>query len=59
LDILIQEEKIPEEKIIFLNVVAAPIGIHKCFEKYPNIQFITLMIDEGLNEKSYIVPGFI
>lgn len=46
-----------EDKIIFLNMVAAPEGIHAVFARYPNMLIVTSEIDAGLNEMKYILPG--
>jgi uracil phosphoribosyltransferase len=44
-------------KIIFSNVVSCPEGIAAMYEKYPMIKIVTAAIDEGLNDKKFIVPG--
>lgn len=56
IDVLI-EKGVKPERILFLNVLASPEGIQLFKEKYPSIKIITGMIDEGLNEKKYVVPG--
>jgi len=48
---------VTEEKIIFINLVAAPEGIEAVFAAYPNIRIITAEVDEGLDANAYIVPG--
>lgn len=48
---------VKEEDIIFVNLIAAPEGIHNLYAKYPNIQIVTTMIDNCLNEEKYILPG--
>jgi len=48
---------VPQEKIIFMNLLAAPEGIEKVFSIYPNLTVVTSEIDDYLNEKKYIVPG--
>jgi uracil phosphoribosyltransferase len=48
---------VTEEKIIFINLVAAPEGIEAVFTAYPNIRIITAEVDEGLDTNAYIVPG--
>ena len=45
------------KKIKFLCIIAAPEGIKKMQDKYPDVQIYTTNIDERLNEKAYIVPG--
>lgn len=48
------EAGVKEENIIFVNVVAAPEGIHNLLTKHPSLTFCTASIAEGLNEKKYI-----
>jgi uracil phosphoribosyltransferase len=40
-----------------ISVVAAPNALQKLSEKYPSLNIYTATIDEGLNERGYIVPG--
>lgn len=48
---------VPEDKIMFLNLIAAPEGIEFIRSRYPKLRIVTTAIDEGLNEKKYIIPG--
>jgi len=45
------------QKIKCIVIVAAPEGIKKIEEKYPEIEIYCASIDEKLNEKGYIIPG--
>ncbi len=38
-------------------VVAAPEGIEALTHRHPDVPIVTAVIDRGLNEKKYIVPG--
>jgi len=51
------EHGVPEERIIFINLISAPEGLTTFCTKYPRLKVITGWIDEGLNEKAYIIPG--
>lgn len=55
-DVLL-EKGVPQNRILFLNVLASPEGIQVFKEKFPEIKIITGMIDEGLDEHKYVVPG--
>mmetsp|Transcript_38967 Transcript_38967/g.91523 ORF Transcript_38967/g.91523 Transcript_38967/m.91523 type:complete len:290 (-) Transcript_38967:424-1293(-) len=44
-------------RIVFLNVVSCPQGIANVHKEFPDVKIVTCEIDEGLNAKSYIVPG--
>jgi len=54
---VIMEQGVPEERIIFINLISAPEGLKTFCTKYPKLRVITGWIDERLNEKSYIIPG--
>lgn len=38
-------------------VVAAPPGVERLLSDHPDVQVYTASIDDGLNERKYIVPG--
>ncbi|KIW09396.1 uracil phosphoribosyltransferase [Verruconis gallopava] len=48
---------VPEEHILFLNLIASPEGARRFAEKAPKVRVVTAFVDQGLNEKNYIVPG--
>jgi len=53
-------EKLKERgarNIRFLCLLAAPEGIQRFRDAHPDIPVFTASIDEGLNEKGYIMPG--
>ncbi|KIJ08011.1 hypothetical protein PAXINDRAFT_102718 [Paxillus involutus ATCC 200175] len=54
---ILKEHGVPEERIIFINLISAPEGLKAFCTKYPTVRVITGWIDKGLNEKSYILPG--
>jgi uracil phosphoribosyltransferase len=54
---ILKERGVEEDKIIFINLVAAPEGIERVLSVYPGIRIITAEVDEGLNELAYIIPG--
>lgn len=43
--------------IRIVSVVAAPPALQKLSERYPSLNIYTAIIDRGLNDKGYIVPG--
>jgi uracil phosphoribosyltransferase len=43
--------------ITLVCIVAAPEGIKHVHSKFPNVDIVTAVIDECLNDKNYIVPG--
>ncbi|BFZ56171.1 Uracil phosphoribosyltransferase, synthesizes UMP from uracil [Savitreella phatthalungensis] len=48
---------VPEERIIFLNILSAPEGIARFKEHFPKLRLVTAFIDKCLDEHNYIVPG--
>lgn len=54
---LYAEKGIPIQNIKCICIIAAPEGIENIQKHFPDIEIITAAIDEGLNEKGYIVPG--
>ncbi|KAL2140612.1 hypothetical protein VTI28DRAFT_3576 [Corynascus sepedonium] len=48
---------VPEERILFLNVLASPQGIQNFATKFPKLRVVTAFVDQGLDEKNYIIPG--
>ena len=56
LDVL-KRHGVKGSQIRFLSLLAAPEGVQTLFEKHPDVEIYTASLDEGLNEKAYIVPG--
>lgn len=54
---VIMEHGVPEERIIFINLISSPEGLKNFCTTYPQLRVITGWIDKGLNEKAYIIPG--
>ncbi|KAH9054145.1 uracil phosphoribosyltransferase-domain-containing protein [Lactarius vividus] len=74
---VIMEHGVPEDRIIFINLVRVPFrgierseisnvggvkvsspqGLRTFATRYPSLKVVTGWIDEGLNERAYIVPG--
>ena len=45
------------KQIKFLCIVAAPEGIKVIESNHPDVQIYCAVVDKGLNENRYIVPG--
>ncbi|CAD6927618.1 unnamed protein product, partial [Tilletia caries] len=45
------------ERILFLNLVASPEGLKAIYDEFPEVRTISGWVDQGLDGKSYIVPG--
>jgi hypothetical protein len=44
---------IPEERILFLNLLSAPEGIIAFKEKFPQLRIVTAFVDEGLDSRKW------
>ncbi|KAL7271675.1 Uracil phosphoribosyltransferase, synthesizes UMP from uracil [Rhizina undulata] len=42
---------VPEERILFLNLIASPEGISGFAERFPKLRIVTAFVDQGLNDK--------
>ena len=54
---VLRSRGVPEERILFLNVIASPEGVANFAQKYPKVRVVTAFVDSGLDDKNYIVPG--
>jgi uracil phosphoribosyltransferase len=45
---------VPEDHILFLNLIASPEGAKNFALHHPKVRIITAFIDQGLNEKKYV-----
>ena len=50
-------KEVKPKNIKFVCLMAAPEGIKYFSEQHPDVHIYTAAVDEGLNEKKYIVPG--
>jgi len=48
---------VQEDKILFLNLIAAPEGIIAFTRAYPKVHIVTSEVDERLNDVKFILPG--
>lgn len=56
---VLRSRGVPEDHILFLNLIASPEGVQNFAEKFPKVRVVTAFVDEGLNEKKYVIPLFI
>ncbi|KAH7007980.1 uracil phosphoribosyltransferase-domain-containing protein [Ilyonectria destructans] len=54
---VLKSRGVPEDHILFLNLIASPEGVRAFSAKFPRLRVVTSFIDQGLDEKNYIVPG--
>ena len=48
---------VKQDRIIFINLVAAPEGLKAMYEAYPEVCIVTGAVDEKLDDRAYILPG--
>jgi uracil phosphoribosyltransferase len=56
IDVLV-DRGIPQEKIVFINLICCPEGIRAMNAAYPQVRIVSAALDSHLNEKRYIIPG--
>lgn len=49
---------VPEERILFLNLIASPEGIKNFATKFPKLRVVTAFVDQGLDEKKCVTLYF-
>lgn len=54
---LLKSRGVPEERILFLNVIASPEGVTGFARRYPNLRVVTAFVDQGLDEKKCVSLG--
>jgi uracil phosphoribosyltransferase len=47
---------VPEERILFLNLIASPEGIEGFAKRFPKLRVVTSFVDHGLDEKKSVQP---
>lgn len=48
---------VPEEHIVFVNLLSAPEGIKVVHDRHPEVRIVTSSIEERLNEHAFMLPG--
>lgn len=51
-DVLISRN-VPEERILFLNLIASPEGVATFAKRFPKLRVVTAFVDQGLDKKKY------
>lgn len=54
---VLRKRGVPEERILFLALVAAPEGVTVFQAAHPNVKVYVASLDSHLNEHAYIMPG--
>ncbi|MFN7709975.1 MAG: uracil phosphoribosyltransferase [Holosporales bacterium] len=54
---VLNKHGVPDDRIIFMALVAAPEGVAVFTKAHPSVPIFTAALDERLNDHAYIVPG--
>ena len=52
---VLRSKGVPEDHILFLNLIASPEGAANFAQKFPKVRIVTAFVDQGLNEKKYVL----
>ena len=53
---VLKSKGVPEDRILFLNLIASPEGVTSFAKRFPKLRVVTAFVDQGLDDKKY-VPG--
>ncbi len=51
---VLKSRGVPEDRILFLNLIASPEGISNFATRFPKLRVVTAFVDAGLDEKKYV-----
>lgn len=53
---VLKSRGVPEQRILFLNLIASPEGVTSFAQRFPELRVVTAFVDKGLDEKKLIFP---
>ena len=51
---VLKSKGVPEDRILFLNLIASPEGVTSFAKRFPKLRVVTAFVDQGLDEKKYV-----
>jgi uracil phosphoribosyltransferase len=54
---VLKAKGVPEDRILFLNIIASPEGVGNFSKQFPKVRVVTSFIDQGLNEKKSVLES--
>ena len=54
---VLKSRGVKEERILFINLIASPEGIKNFATKFPRLRVVTAFVDQGLDEKKFVLPS--
>ena len=52
---VLKSKGVPEDRILFLNLIASPEGVSSFAKRFPRLRVVTAFVDQGLDEKKYVL----
>lgn len=54
---VLKSKGVPEDRILFLNLIASPEGITGFAQRFPKLRVVTAFVDQGLDERKCVLYG--
>ena len=54
---VLKSKGVPEDRILFINLIASPTGVAEFAKKFPRLRVVTAFIDQGLDERKSVLPS--
>ena len=54
---VLKSRGVPEDRILFLNLIASPEGVTSFAKRFPKLRVVTAFVDQGLDDKKYRLHG--
>lgn len=51
---VLKSKRVPEDRILFLNIIASPEGVTGFAKRFPRLRVVTAFVDQGLDEKKCV-----
>lgn len=51
---VLKSKGVPEDRILFLNLIASPEGVSSFAKRFPRLRVVTAFVDQGLDEKKWV-----
>ena len=51
---VLKSKGVPEDRILFLNLIASPEGVTSFAKRFPTLRVVTAFVDRGLDEKKLV-----
>ena len=48
---VLKSKGVPEQHILFLNIIASPEGVTSFARRFPKLRVVTAFVDQGLDDK--------